>query len=35
MLKSYLMSKKYLEGSKNSRKLSKHDLAPNALKKHI
>jgi hypothetical protein len=27
--------RKYLEGSKNSRKISRHDLAPNELKKHI
>jgi hypothetical protein len=27
-LKSFLMSEKYLEGSKNSRKIPKHDLAP-------
>jgi hypothetical protein len=32
MLKSFLMSEKYLEGSKNSRKILKHDLAPNELK---
>jgi hypothetical protein len=32
MLKSFLMSEKYLECSKNSRKLSRHDLEPNKLK---
>jgi hypothetical protein len=26
------MSKKYLKGSKNSRKISRHDLEPNDLK---
>jgi hypothetical protein len=29
------MSKKYLDGSKNSRKILKHDLVPNKLIKHI
>jgi hypothetical protein len=32
MLKSYLMSEKYPEGSKISRKIPRHDLAPNELK---
>jgi hypothetical protein len=35
MLKLYLTSEKYLEGSKKFRKFSRHDLAPNELKKHI
>jgi hypothetical protein len=34
-LKSFLISEKYLEGSKNCRKLSRHDLAFNKLKRHI
>jgi hypothetical protein len=34
-MKSFLISENYLEGFKNSRKLPKHDLAPNELKKHI
>ena len=34
-LKSFLLFEKYLEGSKNSMKISKHDLTPNELKKHI
>jgi hypothetical protein len=29
------MLEKYLEGSKNSKKIFIHDLAPNELKKHI
>jgi hypothetical protein len=29
------MSEKYLEGSKKSRKISRHDLAPNELKKYL
>jgi hypothetical protein len=32
-LKSFLIFKKYPEGSKNYRKISRHDLAPNELKK--
>jgi hypothetical protein len=34
-LKSFLISEKYLEGSKCSRKTPRHDLALNELKKHI
>jgi hypothetical protein len=33
-MKSFLISEKYLKGSKNSRKISRHDLAPNGLKEH-
>jgi hypothetical protein len=29
------MSEKCVEGSKNSRKISRHDVATNELKKHI
>jgi hypothetical protein len=35
MLKSFLMPEKYFEGSKISREIPRHDLAPNELKKHI
>jgi hypothetical protein len=35
MLKSYLMSEKYPEGSKNSRKIPRHVLAPNKLKTYL
>jgi hypothetical protein len=31
-MKSFLMSEKYLEGSKNYRQIPRHDLAPNKLK---
>jgi hypothetical protein len=31
-MKLFLKSGKYLEGSKNSRKIPRHDLAPNELK---
>jgi hypothetical protein len=31
-LKSFLISEKYLESSKNYRKILRHDLAPNELK---
>jgi hypothetical protein len=34
-LKSFLISENYLEGSKNFRKIPRHDLAPNELKNHI
>jgi hypothetical protein len=33
MLKSYLTSENYPEGSKYYRKIPRHDLAPNELKK--
>jgi hypothetical protein len=34
-MKLFLMSEKYLEGSKNSRKISRHDLTPNELKTYL
>jgi hypothetical protein len=35
MLKSFLMPEKYPEGSKNFRKIPRHDLATNELNIHI